>query len=523
MTMLSDGLTYQEVRRDPAPSMERKLNAQLLQLKKKGSIPNGLYHKLRSSGGQTPLLYGLPKIHKPGVPLRPIVSFVSSPSYELSRYLSKILAPLIGNSDSFVRSSSQFVSFITSKTINPDERLVSFDVVSLFTKVPVELALDVANRRLSSDDTLPSCSNLSVQELLCLLEFCLKATYLCFRGRFFKQTYGTAMGSPVSVSIANLVMEDVEERALASYDIQLPFWKRYVDDVFTVVCVDRVQHLLEHLNSIECSIQFTVEVENDGELPFLDVNVYRGSDGSLNTSVHRKPTHTDRYLDFSSHHPFSHKRAVVCTLSSRVSTHSSSERDRINETSHVTSALRLNGYPQSFIQSSQSPHTVLPSSTPEYKACAIIPYVRGVSECIKRILTPLQIRVCYKPFQTFRQLLSRPKHRVPELQRSGVIYKIPCANCPMVYIGQTGRRLCQRLSEHKRAVRAADFNSSALAEHAWSASPVDWENTCVLSSCPDYHSRMIQEAIHIRSTNHTLNRDTGNLPPVYDDLVDCTC
>ena len=221
------------------------------------------------------------------------------------------------------------------------------------------------------------------------------------------------------------------------------------DEVFTVVHIDRVQHLLGHLNSIECSIQFTVEVENDGELPFLDVNVYRKSDGSVNTSVYRKPTHTDRYLDFSSHHPFSHKRAVVRTLSSRASTHSSSQRDQIKETNRVTSALRLTGYPRSFIQSSQSPRTVPPSSTPEYRACAVIPYVHGVSECIRRILTPLQIRVCYKPFQTFRQLLSQPKDRVPELQRSGVVYKIPCANCPMVYIGQTGRRLCKRLSEHK--------------------------------------------------------------------------
>ena len=71
------------------------------------------------------------------------------------------------------------------------------------------------------------------------------------------------MGSLVSVSIAKLAMEDVKERALASYDIQLPFWKLYVDDVFTVVRVDRVQHLLEHLNSIKCSIQFTLEVEKD--------------------------------------------------------------------------------------------------------------------------------------------------------------------------------------------------------------------------------------------------------------------
>ena len=147
-----------------------------------------------------------------------------------------------------------------------------------------------------------------------------------------------------------------------------------------------------------------------------------------------------------------------------------------------------------------------------------------MSECIKRILTPLQIRVCYKPFQTLRQLLSRPRDKVPKLQRSGVVYKIPCTNSPMVYIGQTGRCLCQRLSEHKRAFRATDFNSSALAEHAWSVGhSVDWENTCILSSCPDYHSRVTKEAMYIRSNNHTLNRDTGNLPSVYDDLVDSRC
>ena len=120
----------------------------------------------------------------------------------------------------------------------------------------------------------------------------------------------------------HLVMEDVEKRSLALYDVQLPFWKRYVDDVCTVVPINRVQHLLQHLNTIETTIQFTVEVENDGKLPFLDVNISHLPDGSFNTSVFRKPTHTDKYLDFASHHPLSHKRAVVCTLTSRASTHS---------------------------------------------------------------------------------------------------------------------------------------------------------------------------------------------------------
>ena len=105
-----------------------------------------------------------------------------------------------------------------------------------------------------------------------------------------------------------------------------------------VVPINRVQHLLQHLNTIESTIQFTVEVENDGKLPFLDVNISRLPDGSFNTSVFIKPTHTDRYLDFASHHPISHKRAVVSTLTSRASTHSSQHHDKITEMSNIVSS-----------------------------------------------------------------------------------------------------------------------------------------------------------------------------------------
>ena len=229
------------------------------------------------------------------------------------------------------------------------------------------------------------------------------------------------MGSPVSVSITNLVMEDVKERALALYDVQLPFWKRSVDDACTVVPINRVQHLLQHLNTIESTIQFTVEVENDGKLPFLDVNICRLPDGSFNTSVFRKPTHTDRYLDFASHHPLSHKRAVVCTLTSRASTHSSQHHDKITEMSNIVSSLKLNGYPKTFIHSSRRSPAVAPTSTPEWRAEAVIPYVQGVSECLRHVQTPLQIRVCFNPFLTFRHMLSKPKDQVPNLQQFGVV------------------------------------------------------------------------------------------------------
>ena len=112
----------------------------LTSISKKGSIDQNLYNRLRSSGGSTPLLYGLPKIHKPDVPLRPIVSFVQSPTYQLSKHLTHILSPLIGNTESNVLNSVEFATFIHTRTVHDDEVLVSFDVGSLFTNVPVKLA-----------------------------------------------------------------------------------------------------------------------------------------------------------------------------------------------------------------------------------------------------------------------------------------------------------------------------------------------------------------------------------------------
>ena len=298
-----------------------------------------------------------------------------------------------------------------------------------------------------------------------------------------------------------------------------------MDDTCTVVPKERVQDLLIHLNGIEESIQFTCEMESNGCLPFLDVLMSRQPDGSIRTSVYRKGTHTDRYLDYNSHHPLSHKKSVASTLKNRAHTHSSTTSSLNKEVKHVGSVLRMNGYPSRLTKDlgkasgrSQDPPTA--DQTPQWKASTVIPYVRGVSESIiRRILSPLGIRVCYKPFQTLKQMLSHPKDPVPDLQRRDVVYKIPCAACSSSYIGQTGRRLSQRLDEHRRAVRQADFNSSALAEHAWTCDhPVDWSNVKVLSNPRDYTTRMLEEAVFIRQTRDTLNRDCGSLPAEYENL-----
>ena len=180
--MLQDRKTYRQLAKDPTPSLERRMNKMLLDLNRSEKITDADYGRLRSSAGRTPMLYGLPKAHKENVPLRPIVSFVSSPTYRLSRFLAHILAPLVGLSASHVHNSKDFVDSVLKQSLGNDEMMISFDVISLFTCIPTDLAVWIACLRLEDDTTLQDRTNLKTDDIADLLTLCLDATYLQFRG-----------------------------------------------------------------------------------------------------------------------------------------------------------------------------------------------------------------------------------------------------------------------------------------------------------------------------------------------------
>ena len=144
-------------------------------------------------------------------------------------------------------------------------------------------------------------------------------------------------------------MEDIEHRALATFHIPPRFWRRYMDDTCTALPHDLVDPFHEHLNSLELHIQFTVERESGGQLPFLDVLLTREEGGTMSTEVHRKPMHTDQYLAFDSHHPAAHKRPVVRTLMCQAETLSSSGVNHVQKEKHIQDSLWTNGYPAVFI------------------------------------------------------------------------------------------------------------------------------------------------------------------------------
>ena len=148
------------------------------------------------------------------------------------------------------------------------------------------------------------------------------------------------MGSPVSMIVCDAMMEDLEERAIAT--APPPHWcYRYVDDTHTKLDKAHAQEFTDHLNSLD-DIKFTTEDEEEGKLAFLDTN--RKKDGTMKVTIYGKPTHTDQYLNFTSNHPLQHKRGVVRTLLHRADHVVTDEEEKEKE--HVRQALAKCGYPR---------------------------------------------------------------------------------------------------------------------------------------------------------------------------------
>ena len=338
--------TYQPIPTDPTTKYINKLISMLKSIKAEGGISEAVYKKLYSTGAGSPKFYGLPKIHKEGMPLRPIVSSIGVVTYSTSKEISRILKPLVGKSPYHIQNSQDFIQQIQGIQLQPNQSMVSFNVKALFTSVPIQPAITIIKKLLEEDQSLQQRTTMSVDNIICLLEFCLKSTYFTFEGQHFEQLEGAAMGSPISPIVSNLYMENLKEEAISTAPHPPYFWRRFVDDTFTILESSQKRAFMDHINSIDQHIQFTCEEQReDGSIPFLDVLVTPNEDGSLNSTVFRKPTHTDLYLQWDSHHTLPSKYSVIGTQLHRAKTTCSNPQLLKQEEDHLYTALSRCKYP----------------------------------------------------------------------------------------------------------------------------------------------------------------------------------
>ena len=262
----------------------------------------------------------------------------------MTEELSRILRPLACSCPTTSRTHD-FVLQLKRITLQANESIVSYDVSALFTSVPINPAINIIKRRLELDQELHLKTSKTVVQIISLLEFSLKTTYFQFQGRFFEQLQGAAMGSPISPIVANLYMENFENKAINTAECPPKFLEEVCGWHFCGHrCYKEARFPVAH-QQCRPHIHFTTEdATTVGSIPFLDTIVIPQSGNSLLTSVYRK--HTDMYMHWNSHHHLLAKFSVINTLKHRAMTVCSNNHLLNEEEDHLNKVLKTCNYPE---------------------------------------------------------------------------------------------------------------------------------------------------------------------------------
>ena len=516
--------TYRPIPNDPTNKLKNRLITLLKKIKAEGGMNEATYKRLYPTGA------GSPKVHKQGTPLRPLVSSTGAATYQTSKELSRILKPLVGKSRHHIHNNQDFLEDLKSIKLAPDEVMMSYDVKALFTSVPIEPALKIIEKLLKEDHSLQSRTTMSTQQIMDLLGLCLRSTYFTFKGKFYEQVEGAAMGSPISPIVANLYMEDFEIRAIQSSPNPSLLWRRFVDDTFVIMKKCHREEFMKHLNSVDKNIQFTAEEPGpEGTLPFLDILIKPDQGGRLHTTVYKKPTHTDQYLHWDSLYPISSKYSVVGTLHHRARTICSNHQMLKEEEEHLTKALMKCNYPRwalnrvrmkmnSSAHKNKNRNKTGPTqqkNTP--RPHITVPYYRGLSESVKQRCKNYGVQVYFRGGTTIKSLLMAPKDLDPMMKKSGVIYSYKCGRveCDEEYIGESSRTFGERFKEHQKAPSPI-FDHFNTTGHS-----VSVDNFNIVGREDQNLKRAIKEALYIWVNNPSLNRNVGkyHLPHIWDEVL----
>ena len=263
---------FRKLDRDPTKPIEAKIrsavrkikshlsNQEYMRISPTGSAPGKFYgtvkkHKIPINGtinvlSLRPIVSNIgtalrPIISNIGTALRPIISNIGTASYQLAKYLAKLLSPL-STSEYTVANNTEFINHVKRMNIPKDHSFISFDVKSLFTYVPLDFTINVILRRIYNENEIHT--NIKRSEMKELLLLCTKNAHFTFNDDIYQQCDGVAMGSPLGPVIAGIIMVELERTLLLRLTEYKTPWKRYVNGTIAAIKLTSIDHLLMILN-----------------------------------------------------------------------------------------------------------------------------------------------------------------------------------------------------------------------------------------------------------------------------------
>tara|TARA_B110001454_G_scaffold213642_1_gene232163 strand:- start:194 stop:1396 length:1203 start_codon:yes stop_codon:yes gene_type:complete len=328
------------------------------------------------------------------------------------------------------------------------------------------------------------------------------------------------------------------------------FWKHYVDDVLDSVQLDfDVTRFLDYLNSFEPRIKFTVESQEGSEFSFLDIRMITNEDGSVETSVYRKKTHTNLYSNFNSFCHFKAKSSVIQCSTRRALNYCSSDELLKEELALVENVAVANGwmrsdaraiivktedrvYKDSFLKlrdaDSYEQEKAKKRQDQKEKIRMAIPFPgQKLASHLTRVCAKYNIAPAFSSVNTIKSNLVHLKDPVSDLQKSGVVYQIPL-NCGKSYIGETDRLWQKRKEDHIGYLKGMNVRDSAILDHLLNCqkdcghpSPgVMWDSCKILEQETHKVKRQALESIHIKANGSSvINRNDGTLSGQFDRVL----
>ena len=271
-----------------------------------------------------------------------------------------------------------------------------------------------------------------------------------------------------------------------------------------------------------------MEEENNRELVFLNTLLKRNN-GEISLLVYRKPTHTDQYLHYSSHHQTSCKESVVSSLFNRAYSIITNKDDLHKESARIKQVLKENGYQKSVINKifkrvinnhslfqSQQLRQATDIQEEEIRMSINLPCVEGNSEKLRRVLRSHKIRSTLYSENTLRKILCKPKDRVATENKNKIVYEINCSNCEAVYLGESKNKTARRMKLRMKIKIEIKNDKNEIAKHCWEVDlNFSWDQKKIIDSGSRLIPRKIKETIYsLKNANH-IKKISYMLPEIY--------
>jgi hypothetical protein len=339
---------------DPLPELVQRTNKYLLDLRLAKWISQKQYESLSVKADEIELahLYYLPKAHKVGTPLRPIIAGLKHPTVKISRFLDNLLRPLFDTISAATTVTSGFellkrLNEWTAHRLNHETVLCTMDVEDLYTMIPQSEGV-LSLKKMLDHLNMKQVEGLNIETVIRLSRFVMRNNYFSYGNRFYHQIRGGAMGSPLTLTIANCYMFFFERDIVRQVGNSNGLYVRYIDDIFISINWPH-RHFTNQANrwnNKDPSIKLNVQISS--AITFLDLDMEL-IEGRVQTKVFHKPSYEPYYLPFNSIHPMHMKKNIPYAMLLRAVRYCSSFQLYINERESLRMALLLNKYPGNFI------------------------------------------------------------------------------------------------------------------------------------------------------------------------------